>query len=305
MSDGRADLAMLPVENSTYGRIADIHHLLPESGLHIIGEHFVRVHANLLALPGTKLEEVKTAMSQAPLLGQVRGLPASAHGDRGRWWAPTPRGRRRRSRRQGTRALAALASELAARDLRARGAGAARRGPAEQHHALPGDGARAAAGADRGGDDDLRLPGPQHPGGALQGDGRVRDQRRQHDQARELHGRRPVHRDAVLCRHRGASGRAAGGAGAGGAAPISPPSCRSSGSIRGAPFRATKPRRWRPRRSEPHGPAEVHGDSLGMRRLGPRLRISLLQEHAGLRSVNGARRPLPVSRGAGRAPAAG
>ena len=40
---------MLPIENSTYGRIADIHHLLPESGLHIVGEHFVRVHANLLA----------------------------------------------------------------------------------------------------------------------------------------------------------------------------------------------------------------------------------------------------------------
>ena len=72
--DGRADLAMLPVENSTYGRIADIHHLLPESGLNIIGEHFVRVHANLMALPGTKLEEVKTALSQAPLLGQVRNF---------------------------------------------------------------------------------------------------------------------------------------------------------------------------------------------------------------------------------------
>ena len=53
VNEGRADLAMLPVENSTYGRIADIHHLLPESGLHIVGEHFVRVHANLLALPGT------------------------------------------------------------------------------------------------------------------------------------------------------------------------------------------------------------------------------------------------------------
>ena len=49
MREGRADLAMLPVENSTYGRIADIHHLLPESGLHIVGEHFVRVHVNLLA----------------------------------------------------------------------------------------------------------------------------------------------------------------------------------------------------------------------------------------------------------------
>ena len=52
---GQADLAMLPVENSTYGRVADIHHLLPESGLHIIDEAFVRVHISLLAVPGTPL----------------------------------------------------------------------------------------------------------------------------------------------------------------------------------------------------------------------------------------------------------
>ena len=50
---GRADLAMLPIENSTYGRVADIHHLLPESGLHIIDECFVRVRISLLAVPGT------------------------------------------------------------------------------------------------------------------------------------------------------------------------------------------------------------------------------------------------------------
>ncbi len=48
---GDADLAMLPVENSTYGRVADIHHLLPESGLRIIDEAFVRVHISLLAVP--------------------------------------------------------------------------------------------------------------------------------------------------------------------------------------------------------------------------------------------------------------
>ena len=53
--DGDAELAMLPVENSTFGRVADIHHLLPESGLHIISEAFVRVHINLLAVPGTRV----------------------------------------------------------------------------------------------------------------------------------------------------------------------------------------------------------------------------------------------------------
>ena len=69
---GRADLAMLPVENSTYGRVADIHSLLPGSGLHIIDESFVRVHINLLAVPGTPLGKIKTAMSHTVLLGQCR-----------------------------------------------------------------------------------------------------------------------------------------------------------------------------------------------------------------------------------------
>ena len=69
---GEADIAMLPVENSTYGRVADIHSLLPNSGLHIIGESFVRVHINLLALPGTPLGEVKRATSHTVLLGQCR-----------------------------------------------------------------------------------------------------------------------------------------------------------------------------------------------------------------------------------------
>ncbi len=71
---GTADLGMLPVENSTYGRVADIHHLLPESGLHIIDEAFVRVHINLLAVPGTPLRDVKTAMSHTVLLGQCRSF---------------------------------------------------------------------------------------------------------------------------------------------------------------------------------------------------------------------------------------
>ena len=69
---GRADLAMLPVENTTYGRVADIHSLLPQSGLHIVAEAFVRVHINLLAVPGTPLGEVREAVSHTVLLGQCR-----------------------------------------------------------------------------------------------------------------------------------------------------------------------------------------------------------------------------------------
>ena len=57
--EGQADLAMVPVENSTYGRVADIHRLLPESGLHIVDETFRRVRINLMANPGTALEDVK------------------------------------------------------------------------------------------------------------------------------------------------------------------------------------------------------------------------------------------------------
>ena len=109
--EGRADLAMLPVENSTYGRIADIHHLLPESGLHIIGEHFVRVHANLLALPGTRLDQVRTALSQAPLLGQCRTF-LREHGIAARIGADTA-GSAKIVAETADPSLAALASELA------------------------------------------------------------------------------------------------------------------------------------------------------------------------------------------------
>ncbi|MDA0223965.1 MAG: prephenate dehydratase [Proteobacteria bacterium] len=76
LRSGETDLAMLPVENSTYGRVADIHHLLPDSGLHIIGEAFVRVHINLLTVPGAKLDDVKSAMSHTVLLGQCRDFLA-------------------------------------------------------------------------------------------------------------------------------------------------------------------------------------------------------------------------------------
>ena len=74
VSDGKAGLVVLPVENSTYGRIADVHSLLPHSGLHIVGEHFVRVHISLLAVPGAALRDVKQAMSLTVLLGQCRAF---------------------------------------------------------------------------------------------------------------------------------------------------------------------------------------------------------------------------------------
>jgi len=69
---GEARLAMLPIENSLYGRVADIHHLLPESGLYIIREHFVPIRLQLLGLPGAKLTDIKAAHSHTVALGQCR-----------------------------------------------------------------------------------------------------------------------------------------------------------------------------------------------------------------------------------------
>ena len=67
-----ADYGVVPVENSLYGRITDIHHLLPESGLYIVGEHFLRIEMNLLGLKGTRLDEIKSVQSLSVALGQCR-----------------------------------------------------------------------------------------------------------------------------------------------------------------------------------------------------------------------------------------
>jgi prephenate dehydratase len=69
---GRAKLAMIPIDNSVAGRVADIHHLLPHSGLHIIGEHFLRVNHHLLAVPGASLKTLKKVESHVHALGQCR-----------------------------------------------------------------------------------------------------------------------------------------------------------------------------------------------------------------------------------------
>jgi len=72
VKSGRAELGMIPVENSIAGRVADVHHLLPSSGLKIIGERFKPIHFQLMVNPGVKLEEVKTAVSMPIALGQCR-----------------------------------------------------------------------------------------------------------------------------------------------------------------------------------------------------------------------------------------
>ncbi len=69
---GRAQLAMLPCENSLAGRVPDIHHLLPESGLFVVGEHFQRVEHCLLAPKGGRIADLRRAHSHPVALGQVR-----------------------------------------------------------------------------------------------------------------------------------------------------------------------------------------------------------------------------------------
>ncbi|SLN22598.1 prephenate dehydratase [Roseisalinus antarcticus] len=109
---GDAEFGMIAVENSTYGRVADVHHLLPESGLHIIAEAFVRVHINLLGVRGARLPDVRSAMSHTVLLGQCRGF-LREHDITPLTGADTA-GSAARVAEIGDYSMGALASELAA-----------------------------------------------------------------------------------------------------------------------------------------------------------------------------------------------
>ena len=87
ITDGTADLGMIPIENSIAGRVADIHHFLPQSGLHIIGEYFLPIHFQLLCLPEADITTIKSVYSHVHALGQCRkiirqyGLKAVVTGD--------------------------------------------------------------------------------------------------------------------------------------------------------------------------------------------------------------------------------
>jgi prephenate dehydratase len=72
VADGEAQLAMIPIDNSVAGRVADIHHLLPRSNLYIIGEHFLPVHHQLMIVPGADMSTVRTVHSHVHALGQCR-----------------------------------------------------------------------------------------------------------------------------------------------------------------------------------------------------------------------------------------
>ena len=109
---GQVDLGMLAVENSTYGRVADVHSLLPKAGLHIVDEAFVRVHVNLLGVKGAKLADVTEAHGHVVILPQCAGF-LREHGIKGKVSSDNARAAREVAE-GGDVTRAALASELAA-----------------------------------------------------------------------------------------------------------------------------------------------------------------------------------------------
>jgi prephenate dehydratase len=109
----RADLAMIPIENSVAGRVADIHHLMPHSGMHIIAEYFLPVRHQLMAPTGASLKTVKTAQSHIQALGQCRQTLRKLHLKS--VTAADTAGSAREIAEAGDVTRAAIASELAAK----------------------------------------------------------------------------------------------------------------------------------------------------------------------------------------------
>jgi prephenate dehydratase len=109
---GDTDLVIIPVENSLIGRIADIHHLLPDSGLHIVGEHFMPIRHQLLGLKDAALADIKSVYSQAPALAQCRNLLREHKWVVHNWYDTA--GSAKHVAELGDKSVAAVASSLAA-----------------------------------------------------------------------------------------------------------------------------------------------------------------------------------------------
>jgi prephenate dehydratase len=110
--DGQARYAMIPVDNSLAGRVADVHHLLPRGGLHIVAEHFQRVNHQLLAPKGASLETIQIVESHVHAIGQCRDF-LRAHGFKAKVVADTA-GAAAEVAAAGEASRAAIASRLAA-----------------------------------------------------------------------------------------------------------------------------------------------------------------------------------------------
>ncbi|WP_099867099.1 prephenate dehydratase [Pararhizobium haloflavum] len=112
VESGAADLAMIPIENTIAGRVADIHHLLPESDLHVVGEYFMPIHFQLMVLPEAELSDIRSVHSHIHALGQCRKIVRE-----NRWKAMVAgdtAGAAKLVAEKGDRTMAAFAPRLAA-----------------------------------------------------------------------------------------------------------------------------------------------------------------------------------------------
>jgi prephenate dehydratase len=113
VANGKADLGMIPIENSVAGRVSDIHHLMPTAGLHIVAEHFLPIRNQLMAPKGATLKGLRTVESHIMALGQCRnyirrlGIKALVAADTA--------GAAKEVAERGDRTRAAIASKLAAK----------------------------------------------------------------------------------------------------------------------------------------------------------------------------------------------
>ena len=212
---------MLPCENSLAGRVPDIHSLLPESGLHIVGEHFQRVEHCLLGIPGTAIGDIRRIHSHAVALGQVRGIVREL-GAQAVIEADTA-GSAQLIAEWGRPADAAIASALAAEIygldiLRANVEDAAHNTTRFYIAAQQADWPQDAPGTVT----TFIFRVKNVPAALYKALGGFATNGGEHDQAGKLHGVRPVHRDAVPLRRGRPPGPARPGARAGGAGILLP-----------------------------------------------------------------------------------
>jgi prephenate dehydratase len=214
--EGRAKLAMIPIDNTVAGRVADVHHLLPRGGLHIVGERFLRVNHHLLGVRGATLESVRTVESHVHALGQCRdfvraqGYRVRVGGRHGRGGGRDRAGRRPDPGRDRVplaaeiHGLRILKSDIEdAADNTTRFLVLAR----EPRHPAPGDGPVLTT---------FTFRVRNRPAALYKALGGFATERGEHGEAREL-PRQRLHPGRLLRGHHGAPGAGRGEAGDGGA----------------------------------------------------------------------------------------
>ena len=212
---GRAKLGMIPIDNSVAGRVADIHHLMPRSGLHIVGEWFLPVQHQLMAPRGATLRTIKTVESHVHALGQCRNIIRKLRVKA--VVAADTAGAAREVAEAGDISRAALATKLAAKIY---GLQILKKDVADAKHnttrfVVLAREPKWASRKEQRVMTTFVFEVRNIPAALYKALGRLRHQRRQHDQAGELHGGRQLCRDPVLCRCAGSPQASRAGTGAG------------------------------------------------------------------------------------------